>query len=57
MGFLIILAVIAIVALISLVEAWIIAFIAGLLSIEISFKLIYFVVLVFNLFFSGGSKK
>lgn len=57
MTFLIIVLATGLVALISLVESWIIAFIAGLLSIEISFKLIYFVVFVFNLFFSRGSSK
>lgn len=51
MGFLLILAVLAIIALISFVEAWLIAFVAGLLGIQIAFKIIFFIVLIVNLFF------
>ena len=49
-----ILLLIFIVAGVSLVESWVIAFIAGLLGIELSFKVIFFVVFIFNLFFKSS---
>ena len=45
---------VAIIYLASLFEAWLIACLAGLMGIEIGFKLIFFVVFVINLFFGGG---
>lgn len=41
---------------VTLVDSLVIAFIAGLLGIGISFKVIFFVVLVINFFVRRGSK-
>ena len=41
---------------VTLVDSLVIAFIAGLLGIGISFKVIFFVMLVINFFVRGGSK-
>lgn len=41
---------------VTLVESFLIAFVAGLLGIGISFKVIFFVMFVIN-FFVGGSSK
>ena len=49
-----ILLLILIVAGVSLLESWVIAFIAGLFGIELSFKVIFFVVFIFNLFFKSS---
>lgn len=41
---------------ISFVESFVIAFLAGLFGLDIQFKIIFFVVVIFNLFFNGSSK-
>lgn len=41
---------------VTLVESLVIAFIAGLLGIGISFKVIFFVMMVINFFVRGGSE-
>ena len=41
----------------ALAESFLISFIAGLLGIGVSFKVIFFVMLIFNLFIKGGSSK
>lgn len=41
---------------VTLVESLIIAFIAGLLGIGISFKVIFFVMMIINFFVRGGSE-
>jgi hypothetical protein len=48
---------ILLVAGVTLVESFVIAFIAGLLGIGISFKVIFFVMLIINFFVRGGSSK
>lgn len=42
---------------VALVESFLISFIAGLLGIGVSFKVIFFVMLIINLFIKGGSSK
>lgn len=42
---------------VTLVESFVIAFIAGLLGIGISFKVIFFMMLIINFFVRGGSSK
>lgn len=42
---------------VTLVESFLISFIAGLLGIGVSFKVIFFVVLIINFFLKGGSSK
>ena len=42
---------------VTLVESFLIAFVAGLLGIGISFKVIFFVMFVINFFIRGGSSK
>lgn len=41
---------------VTLVESLIIAFIAGLLGIGISFKVIFFVMMIINFFVRGGNE-
>lgn len=40
---------------ITLVDSYIVAFIAGLLGLDIPFKIIFFVILLINLFIRKGS--
>mgnify|MGYP002552824189 FL=1 len=42
---------------VTLVESFLIAFVAGLLGIGISFKVIFFVMFIINFFVGGGSSK
>lgn len=42
---------------VTLVESFLIAFVAGLLGIGVSFKVIFFVMFVINFFVGGGSSK
>lgn len=42
---------------VALAESFLIYFIAGLLGIGVSFKVIFFVMLIINLFLKGGSSK
>lgn len=42
---------------VTLVESFLIAFVAGLLGIGVSFKAIFFVMFIINFFVRGGSSK
>jgi hypothetical protein len=39
----------------ALIETGLIIFIASLFSIKLKFKIVFFIVLIFNLFFKGGA--
>ena len=52
-----VLLVILVTAGVTLVESFLIAFVAGLLGIGVSFKVIFFVMFVINFFVGGGSSK
>lgn len=52
-----VLLVILVTAGVTLVESFLIAFVAGLLGIGVSFKVIFFVMFIINFFIRGGSSK
>lgn len=52
-----VLLVILVTAGVTLVEIFLIAFVAGLLGIGVSFKVIFFVMFIINFFIRGGSSK
>ena len=52
-----VLLVILVTAGVTLVESFLIVFVAGLLGIGVSFKVIFFVMFVINFFIKGGSSK
>lgn len=52
-----VLLVILVTAEVTLVESFLIAFVAGLLGIGVSFKVIFFVMFIINFFIRGGSSK
>jgi len=52
-----VLLVILVTAGVTLAESFLIVFVAGLLGIGVSFKVIFFVMFVINFFIKGGSSK
>lgn len=52
-----VLLVILVTAEVTLVESFLIAIVAGLLGIGVSFKVIFFVMFIINFFIRGGSSK
>lgn len=52
-----VLLVILVTARVTLVESFLIAFVAGLLGIGVSFTVIFFVMFIINFFIRGGSSK
>lgn len=52
-----VLLVILVTAGVTLAESFLIAFVAGLLGLGVSFKVIFFVMFVINFFIRGGSSK